>query len=240
LIRNAFILGKILRIRPKVVIHVGAHYGQDKANYKSIGTKKIYWGEPNPDAMRFLAQNFPEDNFISKPFWSKPDESITFYLSEHSEQSSLIEPLDQNAYTEITLTSTTLDREFPSLSSNLNTMLVMDVQGAEIEVLLGGTKLLPSIKYLVVEIAHRNQGYKKTPSKFEVDTILSEHKFKQILQRPSYDNSYSDILYLRTSSIKAKVLTLIDQLFLYIMKVRHILKYKHQPRDAFHCESCDV
>jgi len=240
LIRNTQVLGKILRIRPKVIIHIGAHYGQDKANYKNIGANKIYWGEPNPDALQFLTRNFPDDNFISKPFWSKPDESITFYLTEHSEQSSLIEPLDQNAYTEVTLTSTTLDKEFPSLSSSFKTMLVMDVQGAEIEVLLGGTRTLPNIKYLVVEIANRNQGYKKTPSKFEVETILSEHKFKRILERPSYDHSYSDVLYMKTNFMKANALTLIDLIFLYIMKVRHILKYKHQPRDAFHCESCNV
>lgn len=240
MIRNAFVLGKILGVHPKAVIHIGAHHGQDKLNYKLLGSKEIYWGEPNPDAMQVLLKRFPEDHFISKPFWNKPDENITFYLSEHSEQSSLIEPLNQDVYKEVSLISTTLDKEFSNLKSSLKPMLVIDVQGAEIEVLLGGSEMLPKVKYVVVEIANRNQGYKKTPSKSEIDTILEKHHLRQILQRPAYDNSYADVLYMKTNFINAKLITQIDSILLKIMKARHVLKYKHRPKDAFHCDSCNV
>ena len=167
------------------IIHVGAHYGGEYQEYVDFfgSNTIIHWFEPQKDVFDVLLSNLeskPNNNFYNyglgsnneiKQIWTEKEnqgESASFSKpKKHLEQYPNINFFESD-YFEIKK----LD-EFNIQDSNV---LVLDVQGFEMEVLKGSTETLKNIDHIFCEI-NSIEMYEGCPTLSELCEFLSQHGF---------------------------------------------------------------
>jgi len=246
MIRNSKFLFQVLRLRPRFIIHVGAHLGQDRDDYLISQPRNIFWVEADPATANKLQNKYPQDKVINFAIWDVGNISIDLHQFAHEEQNSLIPPVQNNPkfpanISSIQVKTITLDQLFESLDlfRLRKGWITIDIQGAELHALNGATKALKNIDYLVIEIANTSQGYAETPSLLEVEAILSHSGLYRSLSRISHDQSYTDHLFIRGSKIKRVIIQILDSLFQTAISLLHLLRWKHLKSNPFHCEKCN-
>ena len=74
-------------------------------------------------------------------------------------------------------------------------LLNIDVQGYELEVLMGAQELLPQISMIIAEV-NRDEMYAGCPMIEDIDNFLAEHGFKR--EHTSWQSpSWGDALYIK-------------------------------------------
>ena len=142
-------------IIPTGFIDAGAHKGETYDIIKNIFPEtKVISFEANPNNESFLAEKNKNyqicllgyEDKEKMPFFINPNDVCSTGSSIYRETGHHFE----NAYT-IDLPMKRLD-SIIKIEDNFD-FLKMDVQGAEIDILKGATKLLPSIKYIYLEVS---------------------------------------------------------------------------------------
>jgi hypothetical protein len=156
-----------------------------------------------------------------------------------------MKPLNNNIkiLEEITnVETTTLDFEFLDIDLGKNIFMVLDVQGAELEVLNGGQGLLERVKYLVIEVSQdiENEYSVQDNYNFKVFEFMQEIGFKKSICRPSHDLSYVDQLYLKSNNFNLYLINLLDNIISIISKVFHFISKKHLKTSSWNCEVCNL
>ena len=224
MIRNVKIL-KLMGIKPRTVIHVGAHFGQDQSEYEALGVEKVFWCEADEDCIAIIREKYPSSSTIHGVFWSEAHKTIDFWFMKDSAQNSAFRPrVKSQSLTKETRRTTTLDEEFMALNLKKPIMLVLDVQGAEIEVLKGGKELLSNIKYLVCEITNKSSISNFSVLQKDVEIILDQYGFSSTISRPSYNNEYLDLLMIRDGIFARLRIFIIDYLFKYMKRILRMPK----------------
>ncbi len=235
-------MSSILRINPKQIIHVGADKGQDRAEYIKLGCKEIIWCEADPRNVAYLQDSFPEDTIISGAIWSEDLEVLNFYQFNESAQNSAVAPIspnEENSFGVISVKAHKIDTVLAAKQITKRSLLVIDVQGAELEVLKGAQKVLRNTAFVVIEIALKSQGYAKTPSQESINLVLGAHGFKPSISRISHDESYKDQLFLKSTWMTVLRIGFFDEIFDLFMKARHGFKFHHFPKHHYYCSRCN-
>ncbi len=167
------------------IIHVGAHLGQEYSDYNNYFSKDItiHWFEPQKEIYDLLVKELndkPNNYFYcfglgskntNLPIWkesgnngqsssfSKPDKHLSIYPHIKFEESDLIEI-----------------RTLDSFKIHDSNVLVIDVQGFELEVLKGSLDTLDRIDHIFCEI-NSDSLYLDSPSVDEINSILSTKGF---------------------------------------------------------------
>jgi FkbM family methyltransferase len=224
MIRNAYLM-KVMGIQPRTVIHVGSHLAQDQRQYELLGVESIFWCEADPECCNVIAKKYPTSNVIEGFFWSKENEEIDFWIMRDRAQNSAFSPRNANTFlSKRKVISTTLDAQFADAELLSPILLVVDVQGAEIEVLEGGRKFLSSVDYVVCEITDMSSVSNFEVKQSKVENFLSEFSFLPSLKRVSYDKEYFDLLLIKGNFIRIKKVQAIDLLFSFLKKIKNLLK----------------
>lgn len=232
----------VLKIQPSLIIHVGADKGQDRSQYLRLRCESIIWCEADPLNVAFLESKFPADKVVDGIIWDMDGEQKDFYVFENSAQNSAIAPSQElnNSLSRVIVNITQkLDTVMSSIDISESTLLVIDVQGAEIEVLTGATNTLSQVKFVVIEIALNSQGYLKTPTQESIYKSLKVFGFKPSIARISHDTSYKDQLFLKGSRLRIIEIQILDQFFDSLMRFRHLFLYRHLPVYHYYCERCN-
>jgi hypothetical protein len=209
MIRHPLVL-KMILIRPKTVIHIGGGTGQDGDYYKILGAKWVLWGEVQTSLSELISNKFPRDIVINKRFG-------------RSAKSTLIK------------SETTVDLETESRGLLQPIMMVVDTDGADLEVLAGADKTLKSVSYLVLE-QHRNWENGEWHAK--LTDVAYAYGFKRTISRYSYSNDYEDVLYTRRNIVAIFVIKLIDFIVCQFKQIWHLLKLRHLSTSYFYCQKC--
>jgi FkbM family methyltransferase len=222
MIRNPLILKLVFRIKPDVVYHIGAHHGQDGPQYKKLGAKKICWGEATAASAEIIAQKYPSDIIINKIFWKSSGENITFYESDKPENNSTYafkseREKELNVRSNFGLT-TTVDETVNLYGLSKKSLLVLDVQGAEFEVLLGSTQTLKIIRNLIIEITSQNTLYKEMSKESDLVLLLAKNNLYPSIKRISHDYSYYDQLFTKQRIVFRLFSKFIDSLINYFIQ----------------------
>lgn len=192
--------------KPKGVIHVGGHLGQEVPIYKYLGIKEIVLFEPQPDLVKRLHKRYYRDPGVTVYQYAlgSTAQADGMYLEvtkspNLSASSSFLKPLKHvEDYPYIQFEDQkSLPLEIRTLDSfNITTcnFLVIDVQGYEMEVLKGATNTLNSIDYIICEF-WLNDAYEGVPCVTEILDYLSKFGFTLKLQR--FDRSFGDLLFHR-------------------------------------------
>jgi FkbM family methyltransferase len=185
------------------VIHVGAHFGQEYHDYKAAGIKDIFFIEPCEKAFNVLSDTF--DKTPGVILCCSGCGSEVDVLQMNTEQAnqgmsnSLLKPAKHlQQYPSIQFTGTeeveihpldTLMEHYGAVGN----LLVMDVQGYELEVLKGATNTLKSIDYVYTEV-NRDEVYENCARVEQLDEYLTD--FTRV-ETNWAGNSWGDAWYIR-------------------------------------------
>lgn len=194
-------------------IHVGAHYAQERHIYEELLCTPVLWFEANPDSVKVAMENlktFPNQKVISKALWSRVGEKKNLFLAgNETSSSSLLEPYlisashpEVSRISELTVETSTLDWELQSLGGKVTyTILVLDVQGAELDVLKGAVSALKSINYIISEISNL-ELYRKSTRMSELIDYLGKQGFSFIASNIDRSTGWGDGLFVRGEALK--------------------------------------
>ena len=149
----------------KGVLHIGAHYGQESSFYSDLGAS-VMWVEANPEKYTVLCKKlskFPNQKAMCALLGSANKNKIKFNISSNDGLSSSIYSFGDNTQFKniemvsyVFLKMKRLDSCFSTKNILAYPHWVIDVQGAELEVLKGAGHLLRYCHSLEIEVTSRN------------------------------------------------------------------------------------
>lgn len=188
------------------VIHIGAHVGTEYDEYQKIDTiEHMVFYEPDPDNFSKLKSKVNHDsrticvNRALGPFSCEAD--LYREHNNNGQSNSLLEPYkhthiypDTVFNEKVKVKVDPLDKYMTSSKFNF---INMDVQGGELNVLLGASKTLQHIDYIMTEV-NRDELYKNCALIEDIDYFLSKYNFKRVEEVWDRDNPvWGDALYIK-------------------------------------------
>lgn len=197
-------------IVPRGLIHVGANEGQELDAYVAAGFPALMLFEPlaAPHA-RLLARiaALPEgiDAVAHRvALGAAPGEAEMFVADNQAASSSLLSPMaGRRVWRKVRFTGretvavATLD-SFTAGQSRYN-VLVLDVQGFEVEVLRGGSATLAALDCIVCEL-NREATYHGSASVGDIDGLLAGAGFRR-METHWVSRSWGDGVYVRADRV---------------------------------------
>lgn len=191
-----------LQITPKKVLHIGAHYCEELANYAELDVQGILWIDALQEKVD-LCRKLGITNIYQAVISDRVGE-VAFHITNNGQSSSLLE-LGTHAthYPTIevtesrTLSTTTLPLFFQNLAIDPAEYNIwnLDIQGAELLVLQGAKDLLRFVDVLYLEV-NEEEVYKGCATLEEVDAFLESHSFVRIYT-VMMPQKWGDALYVR-------------------------------------------
>lgn len=169
----------------KGVIHVGAHVGQEYHDYNEcfFPGVTIHWFEPQEDVYNILVDNLREkenNHFYNFGLGSENSRLRLWKETGNDGQSASFSQPEKHTeiYPHIKFEeSEELEiRTLDSFSINDANVLVIDVQGFEMEVLKGSIETLDRIDHIFCEI-NSDKLYKDSPTLDDLNSILISKGF---------------------------------------------------------------
>lgn len=171
-------------IKLKGVVHIGAHYGQECSEYKEHGIKNLMFFEPLSKNFKILKQRVGDEFPCYNIALGNKNCDIEMYVEtiNQSSSSSVLKPkhhLIQYPHIDFNEKETVKmcrldDIEFNRSEYNI---IVIDVQGYELEVLKGAEKFLENVDLIISEI-NIAEMYEGCALVDELNNFLSKHKFE--------------------------------------------------------------
>jgi len=217
-------------IKPRGVIHIGAHEASEFETYNRLGFTKFLFVEANSQLARKL-----QDRFKSNPSVTVAHAAITDYNGSvnlkitNFDQASSILPLAicKEIYPSIqqvaeeSVPARTLDHLILELNldpSHFN-FLALDIQGAELMALRGSTSTLHHIASVQTEI-NLQELYEGSALLAEIDKFMAEQGFGRSRIEMPHHPTWGDAFYVRRSVVAMSSLGLNgrfgNQLFQYL------------------------
>ncbi len=232
----------IYRIAPQTVIHVGAHNAQSREDYLNLGIRQFHWFEALPELAENLQNRHRNDHVYQGVVWSQSNLLMDFYQMDDTKNSSAIriqEKSNHKVNSVRKLLSLTLDDALAEKELGENSILVIDIQGAELKALQGAEILLGKIRYVVIEVGITNQGYESVPEAIEITSLLAKFGFKKSIVRVSKNENYYDQLYVKANLFRLYWQLSADFILCELLKIRHLIIFRHSQKFHYHCSICN-
>ena len=188
-------------LKVRGLIHAGAHKGEEASLYSALSFGAVTWIEAIPKLAHELAEVIePPSKVINATLWSSADKVMTFKVTNLSGSSSLFALKDHkieypqiDVFEEIEVKTQTLDQL--NVSGPDKNLLVLDLQGAEYEALVGAKQTLSGIQYVITEVNRRElyEGIKLVP---DLDKLLKADGFIRVATRWTR-HGWGEALYIR-------------------------------------------
>jgi FkbM family methyltransferase len=192
-------------IGSKGVLHIGAHEGQEANYYKDLGLR-VMWVEAIPEKYKILKKRlltFSEQKCVNALLGSQNQKNIKFFLSSNDSQSSSIYDFGNQVQVKNLIMVDSIELEMKRLDACFTRKIVsnyphwvVDVQGAELEVLKGAGKLLDNCYSLQVEVTSRDY-YRNGAIAQEVIDFLGAKGFVNLQKHKI--GYHEDLLFVRVS-----------------------------------------
>ena len=185
------------------VIHIGGHYGEEVQDYIDEGIQQIILFEPLSENFNILKEKAGNLNANIEGFQvalGAKKGTATMYVSDNEKQSSsILKPKVHLTHHPHVKFPTTEEVEVHTLDSyncgNYN-FINMDVQGYELEVLKGGTKVLEQVNYVYCEV-NRDEVYENNAYVEEIDEFLAQYGMER-METDWAGDIWGDALYIKT------------------------------------------
>ena len=194
------------KINFDTLIDIGANKGQFSKLVQILNPDcNVYSFEPVSRALSSFKNFCHNENFHSfnHAVGSKSDEKNIIVSRSHDNSSFLAPTLEQDKLSggksrfKYLEKSTIRMLDDSNINISGNSLLKIDVQGYELEVLMGAQKTLKSIKYLIIEVS-RHRLYEGQSIEDEIIAFLEERKFTKLYRYNDNPNSQSDILFINS------------------------------------------
>jgi FkbM family methyltransferase len=185
------------------IIHIGGHYGREIDKYKSHNVNDIVLFEPltsNFSVLNDIAKNTEGNIIAHQVALGNDNRKVTMNISSNEAQSSsiLTPKVHLTAHPEVTFSGTeeVEMRKLDDYDYQDYNMIVVDVQGYELEVLRGASQTLSNIDYIYCEV-NRDEVYEDNARVEEIDEFLSSYGFKRVETQWYYTGVWGDALYIK-------------------------------------------
>jgi FkbM family methyltransferase len=197
-------------VRPKGIIHIGAHEGSELNTYLEMGVKNILFIEANPEVFEKLYKNvgeYPGVKALNYAISNKND-FLTLHVTTNDQSSSLLKlKRHLDLYPDITEEKQVKvpSRKLDSLIEELiitpedYNLLVIDIQGAELLALEGAENTLKFIDAIQLEV-NFEELYENCALAWQVDEFLMKHGFIRIVTFTYFHPEWGDAFYIRKNS----------------------------------------
>lgn len=192
------------------LIHLGAHEGEELADYARLGSFPVTLIEAHPDTYRRLAAKVAamEDVFPVHAAVTDRDGPVTFHISGYAECNSVLPVATLGAIMPGAAEQGTIEvagRSLDSLAAEWReqghkaasaNVLVCDIQGAELLALQGASSFLPQLDAVVLEVSF-DELYEGCGQVEEIDQIMADAGFARVATASVQHWSWGDALYVR-------------------------------------------
>lgn len=201
------------KITPTQIIHVGAWEGLDVPEYKTLGIPKITLVEAMPDKASALRKRYGQDEqvqIIEAAASDTSNETISFYPLAYGSSSLLkpkIESLQQVFADFVELEPIlvrTMKIDDLKISQASAVMMIIDVQGAELQVLRGAKETLKSVILIKIEVS-TTAYYEGQSFRDEITAFLKNCGFIKVSERISKKMGQGDAIFMRKMDIESFV-----------------------------------
>lgn len=176
------------KYEPQGIIHIGAHMCEEREIYAraGCGDDKVFWIEGNPRIVDQVRNVLPGTVNIASAIISNSPGTVKFNISNNGQSSSYrdfalhsVHHPDVIYVDQLELPSYTLP-DFLNIkgeSIEKYDTLIMDIQGAEYDVLLGAESLLPKFRAIYMEV-NTGEVYKGCGLLKDVQSLLEKYSYK--------------------------------------------------------------
>ena len=194
-------------VKPRGIIHVGAHEGQEVPAYLALGFARVLLVEAEPALAAALARRFAGEPRVAVAACAitEADGTVDLRVASSTASSSILALKghaalfpDIREVGRITVPARRLDsllaerRDAPDAYN----VLTLDIQGAELLALRGAAGLLAHLDALLVEVnfAELYQGCAQIE---DIDDQLAGHGFARTMTMSPYQSGFGDAFYVR-------------------------------------------
>lgn len=188
----------------EVLFDIGAHTGSfTKAFTSNIQVEKAYLFEPIPHLYSIIASDSAlKHHSCHKIAFSSISGEAAFYINENEQTSSLLSfdenlketnNIDKSVKQKIVINTDTLSDFMKRENLSKIDFLKIDAQGADLDILKGGSEILPHVKAIYVEVSFK-KIYKNSSTFFDIYSYLNERGFVLIDLYPVYKGINSELL----------------------------------------------
>lgn len=190
----------------KGVIHIGAHFGEELDIYENFGINNIFLFEPIESNFEQLSKNVSNRQSNIKIYnvaLGNENCEVEMNISSNDKtSSSILEPkVHLIAHPEVSFIGKEKVKmmRMDDFDINDSNMMVIDVQGYELEVLKGSKNTLEQIDYIYIEV-NRDEVYENNARIEEVDQYLFEYGFRRLETSWYYTQVWGDALYIKNKN----------------------------------------
>lgn len=190
------------------ILHIGGHYGNVISDYQKYNVSNIVLFEPLSDNFSILSENISKTNgniIAHKVALGNENRKVVMNVSDNEGQSSsVLNPkVHLTAHPEVSFIGTeeVEMKKLDDYNYKDYNMMVIDVQGYELEVFKGGVKTLEHIDYIFCEV-NRDEVYEGNAKIEEVDEFLLQQGFGRVEVEWYYSQVFGDAFYMRKNNQK--------------------------------------
>jgi FkbM family methyltransferase len=195
----------------ETVVHVGADTGQESVFYEFMGTKRVVWVEANPDTCKVLLKRIKKRKHsiqmaVNALISSSEGNNLELNIFSLSGANSVYAPtesflnLNNKRFLtgkKMTIKTSTLPKILESIDYDLelvgSKLLVIDVEGHELEVLKGcSANFLSSFDYIMCEVS-KVERHLGAASYEEITSYLAKNDFITDFEGPR--KIFDDVIY---------------------------------------------
>lgn len=213
---DLFHVFKRLGVVPTNVILVGAWEGGEVKGFLHEGVKNVYCFEAEPSAINILNDIYGKDERVrifEGAVSAESGQEKIFHVLNHGSSSLFVPNLgelnkilpDFQIKEEISVKSITLDsalrEELETWNHDkLSSLIILDIQGGELDALKGAPELLEKIGWIQAEVSTK-ELYQGQNTLKQLDTFLRANGFSRVSTRIYSNWNHGDALYFRKELI---------------------------------------
>ena len=189
------------------ILHVGAHLGEEAANYLRLGFEQVNWVEAQHEIYLKLIRNINPVNCLEAVIWSRQT-TLEINLSNNSVSSSILE-FGANTPWKDLFTVEKINVQAITLKDSVDIfqrrnllekpfILLLDIQGAELEALNTLKQVRRSIIAISCEVS-KKPTYEKGASRRDIFLHLLRNNFIPLSSFLDGTTHHGDQLFVRTN-----------------------------------------
>ena len=186
-------------------LHIGAHECEEIDFYSALGVSghNIIWIDAiHSKVVEAIHRNIP--NVFQAVITDKDNDTVIFNITNNVQSSSILDFGSHSTHhphvhfvKSIELSTTTIDTFFKTniLNASMCDFWNIDIQGAELLALTGGSESLKSAKAIYLEV-NTEEVYKGCALMNDIDKYLLDFGFKRVLTKV-LEYGWGDALYIK-------------------------------------------
>lgn len=227
-------LAQNYNVKPRNILHVGAHLGEESQSYDKYFNVPVLWIEAQPQLCSELKKSLNSNtNTVVEACVSDQDnENVAFNFSSNSQSSSILNFGTHSVdYPGVFVTESVIIKtkklETILQGREIPDVINLDIQGVELRALKSLGDLIKQVDAIYTEVNNK-EVYESCDLIGQVDGFLTEKGFRRVATRWVIGAGWGDALYVNDNvkrrSIRQFVRSQFKEYLFYIPQIKNKIK----------------